>query len=206
MKNNITEIVCILDRSGSMQGLEADVIGGFNSTLNDQKSKDGTAFITTVLFDTRHDRLHDRLPIDTVAPMTAKDFRVGGCTALYDAIGDAIEHIATIHQYLRPEDVPEKTVFVITTDGMENASRRFSARKLRDMIKEKQATGWEFVFLAANIDADAAASEIGIREDHTAEFTTLCGGIQACYMMVNESISSARRRDKITTEKWRKKK
>ena len=206
MKNSITEIVCILDRSGSMAGLESDVVGGFNATLEEQKGKDGSAFISTVLFDTKSDVLHDRLPIESVAPMTRADFRVGGCTALYDALGDAIAHIETIHKYIRPEDVPEKTLFVITTDGMENASRRYTAKKLRALIKEKEALGWEFIFLAANIDADVAASEIGISRDHTAEFVTDSAGVSACYAMVSETISTVRRRDKVTTEKWRKKK
>ena len=204
MKNNITEIVCILDRSGSMAGLESDVIGGFATTLNDQKSKEGKAYISTVLFNNHSTVIHDRLPLEEVEPMTRDDYRAFGSTALYDAIGDAIKHIANIHKYLRPEDVPEKTIFVITTDGMENASHRYSAKMLRDLIKKKEAEGWEFLFLAANIDADAAASAIGIDEDHVAEYVADCGGIQACYSMMCESIGAVRRRERVNTEKWRK--
>ena len=204
MKNNITEIVCILDRSGSMAGLESDVIGGFTTTLNDQKSKEGKAYISTVLFNNHSTVIHDRLPLEEVEPMTRDDYRAFGSTALYDAIGDAIKHIANIHKYLRPEDVPEKTIFAITTDGMENASHRYSAKMLRDLIKKKEAEGWEFLFLAANIDADAAASAIGIDEDHVAEYVADCGGIQACYSMMCESIGAVRRRERVNTEKWRK--
>ena len=204
MKNNITEIVCILDRSGSMAGLESDVIGGFTTTLNDQKSKEGKAYISTVLFNNRSTVIHDRLPLEEVEPMTRDDYRAFGSTALYDAIGDAIKHIANIHKYLRPEDVPEKTIFAITTDGMENASHRYSAKMLRDLIKKKEAEGWEFLFLAANIDGDAAASAIGIDEDHVAEYVADCGGIQACYSMMCESIGAVRRRERVNTEKWRK--
>ena len=189
MKNNITEIVCILDRSGSMAGLESDVIGGFTTTLNDQKSKEGKAYISTVLFNNHSTVIHDRLPLEEVEPMTRDDYRAFGSTALYDAIGDAIKHIANIHKYLRPEDVPEKTIFAITTDGMENASHRYSAKML---------------FLAANIDGDAAARAIGIDEDHVAEYVADCGGIQACYSMMCESIGAVRRRERVNTEKWRK--
>ena len=206
MKNNITEIVCILDRSGSMAGLEGDVIGGFNSTLREQKDKEGRAYISTVLFSNQSEVLHDRVPIEEVEELGRGDYRVFGVTALYDAIGDAIRHISNVHKYIRPEDVPEKTVFVITTDGMENASRRYSRNDLKGMIEKKQAEGWEFVFLAANIDADRAARDIGIAEDHTASFSACPTGVQDCYMMMSEAISTVRRRSSIRSEEWDAKK
>ena len=205
MKNNMTEIVCILDRSGSMAGLEDDVIGGFNATVAEQKDKDGKAFISTVLFSNHSEVLHDRIPIEEVETLSSKDFRVFGCTALYDAIADAICHITNVHRYIRSEDVPEKTVFVITTDGMENASRRYSRADVKKMIERKKEEGWEFVFLAANIDADSAARDIGIAEDHALPFTTDSGGIAMCYSVVSDTISKVRRREAVSTEKWRKK-
>lgn len=206
MKNNMTEIVCILDRSGSMAGLEGNVIGGFNTTINDQKEKEGKAFISTILFSNHSEVLHDRVPIEEVENLSQKDYRVFGVTALYDAIGDAIRHISNVHKYIRPEDVPEKTVFVITTDGMENASRRYSRNDLKGMIEKKQAEGWEFVFLAANIDADRAANDMGIPSEYVAEFETDGAGIKACYAMMSETISTVRRREAVNTDKWRKKK
>ena len=135
MKNNITEIVFILDRSGSMGGLESDTIGGFNSMLRKQKKEEGEAFVSTVLlFDHESVVLHDRLPIAQVPEMTDRDYTVRGCTALLDTIGDAVHHIKNIHKYARPEDVPEHTMFVITTDGMENASRRYSSSDIKKLI------------------------------------------------------------------------
>lgn len=206
MKNNITEIVYILDKSGSMMGLEGDVIGGFNASLAEQKGKNDKAYISTVLFSTHSEVLHDRLPLAEVAPLTLDDYRVGGGTALYDAIGNAIRHIGMIHKYQRPEDVPEKTLFIITTDGMENSSHRFTRGALKEMIEEKKSAGWEFIFLAANIDADLAAREIGIDEDHTAEFESVGEGVHMCYMMANEIISDARARRDVNTKRFRKKK
>ena len=137
MKNNITELVFIIDRSGSMSGFEADTIGGFNSTIEKQKEQDGKVYVSTVLFDNYSEVIHDRVDIENVKPMTAKDYRVGGCTALLDAIGGAIRHIANVHKYARPEDVPAHTVFVITTDGMENASQSFTHARVKEMIKER---------------------------------------------------------------------
>ena len=153
-KNNITELVFILDRSGSMGGLESDTIGGFNSMIEKQKRESGTAYVTTILFDHEIERLHDRLPLEEVRPMTGEDYTVRGCTALLDALGDTILHIADIHKYARKEDVPDNTVFVITTDGMENASRRYGSREIKKLIeKQKKRCGWEFLFIGANIDA-----------------------------------------------------
>ena len=154
MKNNITELVFILDRSGSMSGLESDTIGGFNAMIDKQKKEDGTAYVTTVLFDTRFDRIHDRLPLEEVPVLTEKDYVPGGCTALLDAIGDTVRHIAGIHKYAREEDRPEKTIFIITTDGLENASRRYSLEQVKQLIEhEQEKYGWEFLFLVALEDA-----------------------------------------------------
>ena len=152
MKNNITELVFILDRSGSMAGLESDTIGGFNAMIEKQKKQDGECFVSTVLFDNVSEVLHDRVKLTDIAPMTDKEYTVRGCTALIDAIGGAIHHIGNVHKYARPEDVPAHTMFVITTDGMENASRHYTAEKVKTMIKNRQKCfGWEFLFLGANI-------------------------------------------------------
>ena len=168
--NNITELVFILDRSGSMGGLESDTIGGFNALLNKQKKQDGVAYVSTILFDHESFVLHDRLPIDKVEPLTDKDYTVRGCTALLDALGDAIHHIGNIHKYARPEDVPAQTMFVIITDGMENASRHFDYPHVKRLIEAHEEQGWEFIFLGANIDAAAEASRIGIRADHATQY------------------------------------
>ena len=171
MKQNRTELVFILDRSGSMQGLERDTIGGFNAMLQKQKRQPGEAYVSTVLFDTEVQVLHDRLKLHKVKPLTEKDYQVRGCTALLDAVGGAIRHIGNIHKYARPEDVPEHTLFVITTDGLENASRRYSAQQVREMIQRQQARyGWEFLFLGANIDAVEAAGRLGIGADRAANY------------------------------------
>jgi len=171
MKNNITELVCILDRSGSMSGLESDTIGGFNALIEKQKREDGTCYVSTVLFDTECDVIHDRVPLEKITPLTADDYVPGGCTALLDAIGGAIHHIGNIHKYARPEDVPEHTIFVITTDGLENASKRYTSDKVKRMIEQqKEKYGWEFLFLAANIDAVETAEHIGISRDRAANY------------------------------------
>ncbi len=154
MKKNLTEIVFILDRSGSMSGLEADTIGGFNSMIEKQRKADGEALVSTVLFDNMCEVIHDRMNIRDIKPMTDRDYTVRGCTALLDAIGGAIHHIGNIHKYARPEDVPEHTLFIITTDGMENASRFYSSDRVKQMIERQKAKyGWEFLFFGANIDA-----------------------------------------------------
>ena len=195
MRNNVTELVFILDRSGSMAGLESDVVGGFNATLQKQKEEEGSLLVSTVLFDNRSFVLHDRVAGEKIPPMTEKDFQVGGCTALLDAVGGAIRHVGNIHKYARPEDVPERTVFVITTDGMENASFEFSHERVKEMIRQRQEKdGWEFLFLAANIDAAAAAGSIGISRKRAANFRPDDAGVQACYAMASEAISRVRRR------------
>ena len=171
MKENLTELVFILDRSGSMEGLEADTVGGFNAMLRKQREQEGEAYVSTVLFNQESHVLHDRLPLSQVPDMTRKDYQVGGCTALIDAIGGAIKHISTIHKYARPEDVPAHTMFVITTDGMENVSRQFTANQVHRMIKRQKKThGWEFLFIGANIDAVETASQYGIDESRAVNY------------------------------------
>ena len=194
MKNNITEIVCILDRSGSMAGLEGDVIGGFNTTINDQKEKEGKAFISTILFSNHSEVLHDRLPIEEVEELGRGDYRVFGVTALYDAIGDAIRHISNVHKYIRPEDVPEKTVFVITTDGMENASRRYSYDDVQQLVREsRERCGWEFLFLGANMDAIGTARRFGISENRAVRYECDSAGTALNFKVVSETIGSFRK-------------
>lgn len=193
MKKHLTEVVFILDRSGSMHGLEADTIGGFNSMLEKQKRAPGEALISTVLFDNTCQVLHDRIPVGKVAPLTDRDYRVQGCTALMDAIGGAIHHIGNVHKYARPEDVPEHTLFVITTDGMENASRRYSAQKVRQMIeRQKEKYGWEFLFLGANIDAVETARRFGIGEDRAVNYHADSQGTRLNYEVLSAAISSVR--------------
>ena len=193
MKNNITELVFILDRSGSMAGLEGDTIGGFNSLIEKQKQQDGACYVSTILFDNESQVLHDRVKLEDVKPMTDRDYTVRGCTALLDAIGGAIRHIANIHRYARPEDVPEHTVFVITTDGMENASRRYDAERVRRMIEhEKEKYGWEFLFLAANIDAVTTAKRYGIGADRAVNYHADRRGTGIIYDTVSEAVCQVR--------------
>ena len=193
MKNDITELVFILDRSGSMAGLEGDTIGGFNAMLEKQKKQDGTCYVSTVLFANESHVLHDRVPLQSVMPMTDCDYTVGGCTALLDAIGGAIHHIGNVHKYARPEDVPEHTLFVITTDGMENASRRYSSDRVKEMIQhEKEKYGWEFLFLGANIDAVETAGHFGIDADRAVNYHADAQGTQLNYEVVAEAIAEVR--------------
>jgi len=193
MKNNITELVFILDRSGSMAGLESDTIGGFNSMLRKQKAEPGEALISTVLFDTETQVLHDRVPLERVQAMTERDYTVRGCTALLDALGGAIHHIGNVHKYAREEDRPEKTLFVITTDGMENASRRYSYEKVKEMItRQKEKYGWEFLFLGANIDAAREAARFGIDADRAANYHADSEGMNVIYETVSEAITQVR--------------
>ena len=199
MKNNKTELVFILDRSGSMSGLESDTIGGFNSMLKKQKGEPGEAFVTTVLFDTRFERKHDRVKLEDVAELTAADYIPGGCTALLDAIGDTIRHIVHIHRYARPEDVPEKTVFVIMTDGYENASHRFTRDEVKRMIEhEQEKYGWEFLFLGANIDAIQTAGGIGIRADRTTNFNPDDVGVELSFDAVTQAVGAIRERASVS--------
>ena len=193
VKNNITELVFILDRSGSMAGFEDDTVGGFNSAVEAQKEQEGKVYVSTVLFDNTSEVVHDRVDLSDVKPMTRKDYRVRGCTALLDAIGGAIRHIGNIHKYARPEDVPEHTVFLITTDGMENASHRYSSGEIKKMIKERtEKYGWEFIFLAANIDAVETAESIGIRKERAANYKQTKEGVGRSYRAMSMAISSVR--------------
>lgn len=193
MKNNATELVFILDRSGSMSGFETDTVGGFNATIEKQRTVDGKVWVSTVLFDNESEVIHDRVDIADVEPMTAKDYRVGGGTALLDAIGGAIHHIGNIHKYARPEDVPEHTIFLITTDGMENASHRYSSTRVKEMIRRQQEKyGWEFIFLAANIDAVETAESIGIRRDRAANFRQTSRGVEKSYCAMSAAICTVR--------------
>ena len=189
--NNITELVFVLDRSGSMAGLESDTVGGFNSLIRDQKNSEGKAFVTTVLFDTEFIYVHDRADISTVKPLTEKDYVPRGCTALLDAVGMTIQHIAGIHKYARPEDVPSKTIFVITTDGMENASREFRYDTVKKLIeKEQKKYGWEFIFLGANIDAAATAGSMGIA--HASNYKADGKGTKLMYGAVGRAVRCMR--------------
>lgn len=193
MKKNLTEIVFILDRSGSMSGLEADTVGGFNTMIAKQKKEPGEALISTVLFDDASVVVHDRVPVQNIAPMTGRDYYVRGCTALLDAIGGAIHHIGNVHRYARREDVPEHTLFVITTDGMENASRRYSADKVKAMIeRQKSKYGWEFLFLGANIDAVETAQHFGIGADRAVSFMSDHIGTALNYDVVCEAVRTVR--------------
>lgn len=192
-KNNITELVFILDRSGSMSGLEGDTIGGFNSLIEKQKKQDGLCFVSTVLFDDESEVLHDRVKLTDIPKMTDRDYTVRGCTALIDAIGGAIHHIGNIHKYARPEDVPEHTMFVITTDGQENASRRYSSEQVKKMIeRQKEKYGWEFLFIGANIDAVETAARYGIDKDRAVNYNADGQGTQILYKSVANAVCNVR--------------
>ena len=193
MKNNITELVCILDRSGSMAGLESDTVGGFNALIEKQRREDGLCYVSTILFNNESTVLHDRVPLEQVRAMAPGDYVPGGCTALLDAVGGAIRHIGNIHKYARPEDVPEHTVFVITTDGMENASRRYGYGEVKTMLeRQKEEHGWEFLFLAANIDAAETAASIGISRDRAANYRSDGAGTELMYSVAAEAVSAMR--------------
>ena len=182
MKKGLTEIVFILDRSGSMSGLEKDTIGGFNTTIEKQKQEAGEAFVSTVLFDNDTEVLHDRVPLTEIAPLTEKEYYPRGSTALLDAMGGAIHHIGNVHKYAREEDRPEKTIFVITTDGYENSSRKYTSDRVKQMVeRQKQKYGWEFIFLGANIDAVETARNFGIDESRATNYVNDKAGIGVMY-------------------------
>ncbi|MBQ8995816.1 MAG: VWA domain-containing protein [Oscillospiraceae bacterium] len=193
MRNDCTELVLILDRSGSMSGLEDDTIGGFNSMIEKQKKEEGDAYVSVVLFDDRSEVIYDRVDIKKVEPMTDKQYYVRGCTALLDAVGGAIHHIGTVHKYAREEDRPGKTVFVIITDGMENASRRYDYEQVRKMIERQQEQyHWEFLFLGANIDAAKEAGRMGIRRGRSANYHSDTAGTQLNYEVLSKVVGSVR--------------
>ena len=193
MKKNLTEIVFILDRSGSMAGLEGDTIGGFNAMIEKQKKEPGEALVSTVLFDNETEVIHDRVALEKIEPLSDQEYYVRGCTALLDAVGGAIHHIGNVHKYAREEDRPEKTLFVITTDGMENASRKYSYEKVRTMIqRQKEKYGWEIIFLGANIDAAKEAARFGISEDRAANYHADSVGTAVIYEAMSEVVCNVR--------------
>jgi uncharacterized protein YegL len=197
MRKGLTEIVFILDRSGSMRGLEADTIGGYNSLIEKQKKEDGEAYISTVLFDDSCEVIHDRVKIEKINPMTDKEYYVRGCTALLDAIGVAIHHIRNVHKYAREEDRPEKTLFIITTDGQENSSRRYTYEKVKHMVeRQKEKHGWEFLFLGANIDAIAEAGRFGIKADRAVNYHCDREGTAVNYESLSRAVSKVRQCEK----------
>ena len=204
MKKNLTEMVFILDRSGSMQGLEKDTIGGFNSMIEKQRKEEGEALISTVLFDHEIEVIHDRESLDEVKDLTEEDYYVRGCTALMDAVGGAIHHIGNVHKYIRNEDVPEHTIFVITTDGMENASTKYTQEKIKKMIeRQKEKYGWQFIFLGANIDAEETASAYGIDRECAANYHADGLGTGLIFKEMSEAIIEVRGKGKMN-KNWKK--
>lgn len=201
-RNNLTELVFILDRSGSMSGLESDTIGGFNAMIQKQKKEAGEAYVSTILFNNVSKVLHDRIELKNIPKMTEEDYTVQGCTALIDAIGGAIRHIGNIHKYARPEDVPVHTMFIITTDGQENASRQYSSDEVRKMIeRQKEKYGWEFLFIGANIDAIETAAHFGISRNRAVNYNADSKGTQVLYETLSAPIS-AMRTDTAISEDW----
>jgi uncharacterized protein YegL len=197
--NDDTELVFIIDRSGSMSGLEDDTIGGFNAMIEKQKSGEGRVYVSTVLFDNNSEVIHDRVDIKEIKPMTRSDYQVHGCTALLDALGGAVSHIQSVHKYIRREDVPRHTIFVITTDGMETASHSYTSARVKEMIKSQtDDEGWEFMFLAANIDAVETADSLGIRRERAANYEYSRAGVERSYNAINESLCCLREsREKV---------
>ena len=205
MKKNLTELVFILDKSGSMAGLEADTIGGFNSMIDRQKKEDGEALVSTVLFANHSTVIHDRVDVKKIEPLTDRQYFVGGCTALIDAIGCAIHHIRNVHKYAREEDRPEHTIFVITTDGMENASHRYSSDEVKAMVqRQKEKFGWEFLFLGANIDAVETAAHFGIGEDRAVTYHNDPEGLTLNYAEVSAAVCQLRGNAKLSRS-WKEK-
>ena len=204
MKKNLTEIVFILDRSGSMAGLVDDTIGGFNSMIRRQKDEAGQAYVSTVLFDNYTEVIHDRLDIRKIRPLTRKEYYVRGCTALLDAVGQSIRHIGNVHKYAREEDRPGKTLFIITTDGMENASREYTYERVRKMIEhQREKYGWEFLFLGANMDAAREAARFGIEEDRAANYHADRQGTAVINEAMSEAVCSVRA-DRPMSADWKR--
>ncbi len=203
MRKSLTELVFILDESGSMSGMEGDTIGGFNSMIEKQRREAGEAYVSTVLFSNHSRVLHDRVALDRVEPMTARDYTPGGCTALLDALGDAIRHIGNVHKYARAEDVPEHTIFVITTDGMENASHRYGRAEVKGLVeRQKERYGWEFLFLGANMDAISAAEGIGIRRDRAVKYVSDTRGTELNYRVLSDTICRMRVSEPLSAD-WK---
>ncbi len=201
MNKNLTELVFILDRSGSMSGLEDDTIGGFNSFIEKQKGVDGECLVSTVLFNQTSKVVYDRVSLQDIRKMTRDDYLPSGCTALIDAMGDAIHHIRNVHKYIREEDVPEKTIFVIITDGMENASKRYSSDDVKKMVSKQKEEGWEFLFLAANIDAVETAKQYGIDEDRSVRFNSDSKGHRKNYKVLSDVVECCRM-NQVIQEDW----
>ena len=194
MKKGLTELVFLLDESGSMSGMEADTIGGFNSMIDKQRREAGEAYVSTVAFSNESRVIHDRVDLKRVEPMARRDYVPGGCTALLDALGGAIRHIGNVHKYAREEDVPEHTIFVITTDGMENASRRYTKAEVKAMVERQKALyGWEFLLLGANMDAIAAAEDMGIRRDRAVKYVQDTVGMELNSRVLSDTIVSMRK-------------
>ena len=201
---NLMEVVFIIDRSGSMSGQESDIIGGFNAMIAKQKKEDYRALVSTVLFNGRTALIHDRIALEAVPDMTEQDYCVYGNTALLDAIGENIQRIKMIHHYIREEDCPNKTLFVVMTDGMENASRRFSGAQIREMIQEQENTaGWEFMFVGADIDAFASADDVGIHRSHTARMSKSEDSFTGSFDAIGDVMYRvAESEDKLQTGDW----
>ena len=203
MKKDFTELVFILDRSGSMSGLESDTIGGFNSLIKKQKGESGEAVVTTVMFNHMIEVKHDRVNLKKVKALTSKDYSVSGCTALLDAVGSSIDSISATHKKLG-DDVPEKTVFIITTDGMENSSKEYTYEKVKKLITKQKKKGWEFLFLGANIDVAAEAKRFGIDGDKAVKYSCDKEGVMLNYMCLDEAVSNVRK-GKVLDGNWKKK-
>ena len=201
--NQMTELVFILDRSGSMRGLVKDTIGGFNGMIDKQKTETGNAFVTTILFDDKIETLHDRIDLEKIQPLTDKDYFVRGSTALLDAVGKTINHVSQIYKYIRPEDVPSKTMFIITTDGMENSSREFNYAKIKSLIEEKQKLGWEFIFIGANMDAVTEGAKFGIAAERAVNYHADKIGTGNLFEAVSASVSEMRNSRNVSNA-WRK--
>lgn len=193
MKKGLTELVFIMDRSGSMRGLEKDTIGGYNAMIARQKEEPGEVYVSIILFDDQREVIHDRTLIEKVPPLTAKEYYVRGCTALLDAVGSTIYHIDNAHKCAKEEERPEKTIFIITTDGMENSSCLYSYSKIKEMVEKQQNQyGWEFIFLGANIDAIGEATRMGIRADRAANYKHDSQGTKLSYDAVSKAVASYR--------------